>query len=138
MSEKELTDTPELVDSGFWDDINWEQVALNKIGKKEFLITKSVNNKLYCTFLGPGDQLQFYMFKPLSWGKYKDIKDKQLDKDTTREYIINACVIWPKTDPIFVKNLDAGIMLTLANQILTVSNFLQDPSKALELILELE
>jgi hypothetical protein len=135
----EIKDTPtQVTESSFWDEIEWSQVTHNKIDKGDFLRIKSINRKLYSTFLGPESGTQFYLYKPLSWGKYKEIRLKGLDKDTTREYIINSCILWPNLDPISVSNLDAGIMLTLTNQILTVSNFLKDPDKALELILEIE
>ena len=36
----------------FWNSISWDMVTYNKITKDDFLRVKSVNPKLYATFLG--------------------------------------------------------------------------------------
>jgi len=138
MKEEISKEAQPVLESSFWDEIDWDKVSHNKIDRGSFLRTKSLNSKIFATFLGPQDQLQFYLFKPLGWAKYKDIRSKDLDKDTVHEYIINACLIHPASNPIAVGNIDAGIMLTLVNQILTISNFLTDPNQALELLLEIK
>jgi len=125
-----------IADKSFWDEIDWDKVEFHKIKKEDFLRLKSVNKKLFATFLGSQDQLQFYLFKPLTWGKYKEIRSKELDKDVVHEYILNSSILWPQMNPVSIVNLDAGVMLTLVNQVLAVSNFLKEPDKALELILE--
>ena len=136
MSEEIKVEEIQQVNSAFWDEINWDNIGFNKIKKDEFMRIRAINKKIYATFLGSQDQLQFYLFKPLSWGKYKDIRTKNLSKDSTHEYIINECVLWPKMDTVGLMGLDAGVMLTLVNQVLAVSNFIKDPDKALEMILE--
>jgi hypothetical protein len=122
----------------FWDRVEWDNVGFNKISKEDYLRIRSLHPKLYATFLGPDKKTQFFLFKPLGWGKYKDIRAKDLDKDTTREYIVSSCILWPKMDPIVISNMDAGVMLALANQILAVSNFIKDPDQVLEFIFECE
>ena len=126
----------EAADMAFFEQINWDVIAFNKINKEDFARIRGRHKRVYATLLGSTDQLQFYMFKPLSWGEYKDIKSKSLDKDTTHEYILNACVVWPKMDALAINSMEAGIMLTLVYQILATSYFLKDPNKALEMILE--
>ncbi|MDY0198880.1 MAG: hypothetical protein RBR68_13800 [Tenuifilaceae bacterium] len=121
-------------DQSFYDNVPWDKVANNKIEKEEYLRLKAKVKTSYVTFLGPPDSLSFYMFKPLSWGEYKVIREKRLDKDTTHEYIINNCVLYPKMDPIDIGELDAGIMLTLVYQILTVSNFVDNKDSVLNMI----
>ena len=124
------------VDSAFYDDINWDVVAYNRLSKEEFLRIKQRNSKLFATFLGGEGQFQFYMFKPLTWPEYKEIRAKELDKDTTHEYIVNKAVVHPKMGPLEMNSLEAGIMLTLVQQILGMSNFLKDPNEALKMILK--
>lgn len=120
----------------FYDEIDWEKVAYNKISKEDYLKLKSRHKRCYVTFLGSQDQMQFYMFRALSWPEFKDIRLKGLDKDSTHDYILNACLIWPKADPLALNSIEAGVVLTLVHQILAVSYFLNDPNKALEMILE--
>jgi hypothetical protein len=76
------------------------------------------------------------MFKPLTWPEYKDIRSRGLDKDSTHEYIVNTSVVHPKMGPLEMNSLEAGIMLTLVQQILGMSNFLKDPNEALKMILK--
>jgi hypothetical protein len=131
-----MEETQKLADMSFFEQVNWDIIAFNKISKEEYLKIRGRHKRVYATLLGSTDQLQFYMFKPLSWGEYKDIKSKSLDKDTTHEYILNACVLWPKMDALTISSMEAGIMLTLVYQILATSYFLKDPNKALEMIIE--
>lgn len=126
-----------LADGSFYDEINWDSVSFQKISKDDYIRTRAKNKKCYGTFLGPSDATAFYMFKPLNWGTYKDIRAKNLDKDTMNEYILNHCVVYPVMDPIEINNIDSGLMLTLVYQIMAVSNFLSDPKKSLDLIYEL-
>lgn len=135
MTEIKLEETI-TVDTAFFDDVNWDVVAFNKMSKEEFIRVKSRHSKLFATFLGGEGQFQFYMFKPLTWGEYKDIRARQLDKDTTHEYILNAAVVHPKLDPIEINTMEAGIMLTLVQQVLGMSNFLKDPNESLKMILK--
>jgi len=128
----------QLTENSFWDNVTWESVKYNKISREDFLRLKVRNPKLFSSFLGSEDGLQFFLFKPISWGEFKDIRKKKLDKETTHEYILNTCLLWPKLDIPDINSLDGGIMLTLIQQILTVSNFLSTPEKALELILEIK
>lgn len=120
----------------FYSSIPWDKVAFNKISEEEYIRLKSKVKQTYVTFLGPPESLSFYMFKSLSWAEFKTIREKKLDKDTTHEYIVNSCVLYPKMDPIALNEEDSGIMLTLVYQILTVSNFLDNPLKALDIIYE--
>lgn len=131
--EEEINDAT----MAFYDEVDWSKVAHNPLTREEYAIARQKSKKAYATFLGSKDQLQFYMFKPLPWAAYKDIRSKGLDKDTTHEYIINSSIIVPRMDAITLANMDAGIILTLAQQILAVSNFLKDPNKSLEMILEI-
>lgn len=120
----------------FYDKVNWDAIAHNKITRDDFLRIKSKYKKSYGTLLGSSDELSFFMFKPLMWPDYKEIKSRNLNKYETQEYIINSCVIWPKQDIISLNTMEAGIMTTLVYQIMAVSYFLTDPSKALEMIIE--
>lgn len=129
---------PEIVKEDFFSAIEWEKVAYNKIEKLQFDRLKAKFGKLYATFLGNEDDYSFYMFKKLSWSEFKDIREKKLDKDTTHDYILNACVVWPKMDAVALNTLEAGIALTLVYQVLIMSNFFKNPEKALELILEVK
>jgi hypothetical protein len=138
--EQEKVETPDIniADKTFWDEVTWDKVAYNQIEKNQFLRILAVNNKVYATFLGNQEQLQFYMYKPLSWPIFKEIKTKNLSKEDTHQKIIMECVMWPKMDVLEFNSLDAGIVLTLIYQILAVSNFLKNPDKALDMILEIK
>jgi hypothetical protein len=136
MSE-ETKEVYDAKDISFFESVQWENVKFNSIPKDQFLRTRAKYKKLYATFLGPAEAPSFYMFVPLTWGMYKEIRSKGLDKHSINEYIINSCIVWPKMDPVEIMNEDSGIMLTLVYQIMAVSNFLSDPSKSLELIYEL-
>jgi hypothetical protein len=133
-----MEETPQVATRDFFADISWDKVTYNKIDRNTFERLKAKNDKLYATFLGNEDDYSFYMFKKLSWSEFKDIRAKKLDKDMTHDYILNTCVVWPKMDPITLNTLEAGVALTLVYQILIMSNFFKDPSKALELILEVK
>jgi hypothetical protein len=134
-TELKLEEKAVVADSAFFD-VNWDVVAYNKMAKDEFLKIRSRHSKLFATFLGGEGQFQFFMFKPLTWGEYKDIRAKQLDKDATHEYILNMAIVHPKMDPIEINTMEAGVMLTLVQQILGMSNFLKDPNEALKMILK--
>lgn len=123
-------------DDAFWQSVNWETIKHNPISREEYLKIKALNSKLYATFLGPVEAPCFYLFKPLKWGMYRDIRSKGLDKDSINEYVINSCILWPKMDPVMITNEDAGIVLTLVYQIFACSSFLSSPEKCLELIYE--
>jgi hypothetical protein len=139
MKEENIeTDEINIADKTFWDEVTWDKVAFNQIDKLTFLRTLSINKKLYATFLGNQEQLQFYMYKPLSWPVFKEIKTKNLSKEETHQKIIMECVVWPRMDVLEFNSLDAGVVLTLVYQILAISNFLKNPDKALEMILELK
>ena len=135
MSEIVLEETI-VADAAFYNDVNWDVVAYNKLTLEEFLRIKSRHTKLFATFLGGEGQFQFFMFKPLTWGEYKDIRARELDKDSTHEYILNTAVVHPKMDPIEINTMEAGVMLTLVQQVLGMSNFLKDPNEALKMILK--
>jgi hypothetical protein len=139
MSTTEVTEENvyDAKDDEFYASVNWENIKYNPIPKEKYLSIKARNSKVYATFLGPNEAPAFYMFKPLKWGTYKDIRSKGLDKDSINEYVINSCVLWPKMDPITLMDEDAGILLTLVFQIFGVSNFLSDPLKSMELLYEL-
>ena len=132
------TDDINIADNTFWDEVTWEKIGFNKIEKLDFLRLLSINKKLYATFLGNQEQLQFYMYRPLSWPIFKDIKAKNLSKEETHQKIVMECVAWPKMDILEFNSMDAGVILTLVYQILAVSNFLKNPEKALEMILEIK
>lgn len=121
----------------FYDKVDWDQIGFNKISKEDFIRFKAKNKKSYATLLGSQDELQFFMFRPLYWPEYREIKTKGLDKYATQEYILNSCMLWPKIDPIYINTLESGILLTLVYQILATSFFLNDPNKALEMIIEI-
>lgn len=120
----------------FWDKVNWDVVKYNKIDKNEFLRIKLKNKKSYGVLLGSADELSFFMFRALMWPEYKDMKQKNLNKYEMQEYLINNCVLWPKQDIMALNTMEAGTMTTLVYQIMAVSYFLNDPSKALEMIIE--
>ena len=129
---------PEKLDNtyDFFDKVNWDAVGHNKIDKETYGRIRIANKRLYATLLGDEKETQFFMFKPLLWSDYKEIKAKSLDKVATHEFIFSSCVQWPKVNPILVANIEAGIMTTVVYQILSVSNFLSNPEKALEMIIE--
>ena len=123
-------------DITFWDKVNWEVVKYNKIDKNDFLRVKAKNKKSYGALLGSAEELSFFMFKALMWPEYKEMKMRNLNKYEMQEFIINSCVLWPKQDAISLNTMESGIMTTLVYQIMAVSYFLNDPSKALEMIIE--
>lgn len=123
-------------DTGFYDKVNWDLIAFNKIGRDDFFKIKAKYKKSYATLLGSQDELSFFMFKPMMWPEYKEIRNRGLDKYETQEFIINNCIVWPKMDVISLNTMEAGIMITLVYQVMAVSYFLNDPSKALEMIIE--
>jgi hypothetical protein len=123
-------------DVTFWDKVNWDVVKYNKIERNDFLRIKARNKKSYGALLGSSEELSFFMFKALMWPEYKEMKVRNLSKYEMQEFIINSCVLWPKQDAISLNTLEAGIMTTLVYQIMAVSYFLNDPSKALEMIIE--
>lgn len=120
----------------FYNDVDWSMIKGNVISKEDFIKIKAKNKKMFATFLGPKESPSFYMFKPLKWGIYKDIRSRKLDKEAINDYVLNSCVVWPIMDPIQIADEDAGIVHTLIYQIMSVSNFLSSPEKALELIYE--
>lgn len=122
--------------NSFYDKVNWSLIAYNKISREDFLRIKAKNKKSYATLLGSQEELNFFMFKPMMWPEYKEIRNRGLDKYETQEFIINNCVVWPKVDVVSLNTLEAGLMITLVYQIMAVSYFLNDPSKALEMIIE--
>lgn len=125
-------------DKDFFDEIPWETIAFNVIEKPEYLRLKASYTKLYATFLGPEDSLSFFMFKPLSWPEYKDIKKRNLSKDDSNDYILQNCIVYPELDIIDLNELDAGFALTLIYQVMTVSNFLEKPELALDQIFKIQ
>jgi hypothetical protein len=132
-------DTEEITPVGaeFYDDMKWDLVARNKIERDQFLAIRSKTEKCYATFLGSQDNLAFYMFKALGWYEFKEIRQKEMDKDTTHEYIIENCLLWPRLGQDKMTSVEAGVALTLVYQILSMSNFLKDPSSALKMIVEI-
>jgi hypothetical protein len=121
---------------GFYEKVNWDLIAFNKITKEDFYRVKAKCKKSYATLLGSQEELSFFMFKPMMWPDYREIRKRGLDKYETQEFIINSCILWPKIDVVSLNALEAGIMITLVYQIMAVSYFLNDPSKALEMIIE--
>lgn len=136
MTKKKLEEEKvyDAKDDGFYESVNWENIKHNPITKEKYLDIKARNSKIYATFLGPSESTAFYIYKPLKWGTYKDIRSKGLDKDSINEYVVNSCVLWPKMDPVALMDEDAGIILTLVYQIFGTSNFLSNPEAALELV----
>jgi hypothetical protein len=130
------TQTPDSTIT-FYDKVNWDAIGFNRITKEDFLRLKARNKKSYATLLGNSEELSFFMFKPLMWPEYKEIKERELNKYETQEYVINTCLLWPKQDTVSLNTLEAGLMTTLVYQIMAVSYFLTDPSKALEMIIEI-
>ena len=129
------SEKPTIVGAAFYDDMNWEYIKFNKPSREDFLRIRSKYEKCFATFLGGQDQLSFYMFKPLSWPDFKEIRTKGLDKLETHEYIIGECLLFPKFKTF--DDLEAGVALTLVYQILAQSNFLKDPSSALNMIVQI-
>lgn len=123
-------------DTGFYDKVNWEVIGHNRIKRDDFFRIKAKHKKSYATLVGSQDELSFFMFKPMMWPEYKEIRSRGLDKYETQEFIIQSCVIWPKQDIVSLNTMEAGILITLVYQIMAVSYFLNDPSKALEMIIE--
>lgn len=133
-----MSEETKIADKTLWDEVVWDKVAFNKVDKLTFLRILALNKKAYATFLGNQEQLQFYMFKPVSWGIFKELRNQKANKEELHEKIITECVIWPKIDVMEFNTMDAGVVLTLVHQILAVSNFLKNPDKALEMILEVK
>jgi len=133
-----MSEEAKLAKPDFFETINWDEVTYNAIDRMSYDKIYNRFSKIYCTFLGREDELHFFMFKSITWPEFKDIKAKKLDKDATHDYILNSCILWPKLGIMELNELDAGMALTLVYQILTMSNFFKDPSKALELILEVK
>jgi hypothetical protein len=134
MSEAEKTPEILAADFGFWSDINWELIKYNKISKEDFMRIRTENKKLYATFLGAEEELEFYLFTPLPWDLFKEIKQTELNKLATHDAIINKCLVWPKANSH--DKVSAGVILTLVYQTLSMSNFLPDPTQALKMIIE--
>jgi hypothetical protein len=134
MSEEINNEEILNVNLDFFNDVKWELIAYNKIDQESFIKMRAKNNKLYATFLGAQEQLAFYMFRPLSWETYKEIRNSELDKLETHELILKNCLVWPILNE---KNIpEAGTILTLVYQILAQSSFLKDPNQALKMIVE--
>lgn len=136
MSEETVEQKP-TTEVTFWDKANWDIIKHNKIDKNEFLRIKSRHKKAYATLLGSQDELGFYMFKALMWPEYKEMKTRELNKYEMQEFIINSCLLWPKQDAISLNTMESGIMTTLVYQIMATSYFLNNPSSALEMIIEI-
>lgn len=120
----------------FWDKVNWDIIKHNKITRDDFLKIKLKNRKSYATLLGSSQDLNFFMFKALMWPEYKEMKMRNLNKYEMQEYIISTCLLWPKQDVVSLNSLESGLMSTLVYQIMAASFFIADPSKALEMIIE--
>lgn len=121
-----------------YEELNWQFVKFNQIDKAQYDKLQARYDKLYCTFLGKTDEFTLFMFKPLKWSEFKDIRAKKLDKDLTHDYVLNSCIVHPKVDPIALAGLDAGMALTLVYQILIMSNFFKDPATSLQYVLEVK
>lgn len=127
---------PKKIEESFFNNIQWDKVSYNKIDEKTFNLLLAKYKKVYATFLGNENEYTFFMMKKLSWSEFRDIRSKNLDKDSTHDYILNNCIIHPKMDAFALNEIDAGMALTLVYQILSISNFIPDPKKSLELLLE--
>lgn len=124
-------------DITFYDKIDWNLIAYNKMTRDDFLRIKSKIKKSYASLLGEQSALQFYMYKSLNYEEYTEIKKKNLDKYATQKAILSACLLWPKPELLTLNNMEAGIALTLVYQILTISFFISDPRAAMDMILEI-
>jgi hypothetical protein len=133
MSEEKQDPTTEI---SFYDKVNWDIIKHNKISRDDFLRIKAKHKKAYATLLGAQDELNFFMFKALMWPEYKEMKQRNLNKYEMQEFIINSCVLWPKQDAVSLNTMESGIMTTLVYQIMATSYFLNDPTRCLEMILE--
>lgn len=133
-----MSEEAQKIETTFFQDVNWDRIAYNRIDEDSFNRILARYPKLYATFLGKEDEYTFFMFKKLSWPEFKDIRARKLDKDGYHDYILNNCIVWPKMDAFAMNELEAGMALTLVYQILVMSNFFKDPNKALELILEVK
>lgn len=136
INKEEENKVTNIQDSSFWDEVEWDQIKYNTISREDFLKIKAKNRKIFATFLGPKESPSFYMFKPLKWGVYRDIRSKGLDKESVNDYVLNACMLWPVMDPIQINDEDAGMVHTLIYQIMSVSSFLNDPKASLNLLYE--
>lgn len=121
----------------FFNDVKWELISHNKINKDGFLKIRSKYKKVFATFLGAQDQLSFFMFKPISWPEYKEIRSTEMSKYDVHDYVIKKCLLWPIIDETNISSLEAGTALTLVYQILAQSSFLKDPSQALQMVIEI-
>lgn len=120
----------------FFNDVKWELIKHNKITKEAFLKIRSKHNKVFATFLGAQDNLSFFMFKPISWNDYKEIRQGAIEKYDIHDFIIKNCLLWPILNEQGI-TLEAGTVLTLVYQILAQSSFLKDPSQALKMVIEI-
>jgi hypothetical protein len=130
----EETENAVAVDLSFFNDVSWEYVKYNKINQENFSRIRAKHEKIYATFLGTEESLSFYMFTPLDWETYKELRTKEMNKYDQQELILKSCLVWPLLNGKV--KLDAGTILTLVFQILAQSSFLKDPSAALRLVIE--
>lgn len=121
-----------------YKEIHWEFIKYNIPDQTTYERLQTRYDKLFCSLLGKQDEYTCFIFKPLKWNEFKEIRAKKLDKDNTHDYILNACVVHPKLDPLALNQVDAGMALTLVYQILIMSNFFKDPSASLQYVLEVK
>jgi hypothetical protein len=121
----------------FFNDVKWELVTNNKITKDIFLKIRAKNTKAFATFLGAQDHLSFFMFRPLSWPEFKEVRSSSMDKYEIHDFIVKNCILWPIINEGNIHTLEAGTALTLVYQILAQSSFLKDPSQALKMVIEI-
>ena len=121
----------------FYNDVKWELVSSNKITKEIFLKLRAKQKKAFATFLGGQDSLSFFMFRPLSWPEFKEIRSSSMDKYEIHDFIIKNCLMWPLINEGNIHTLEAGTALTLVYQVLAQSSFLKDPSQALKMVIEI-
>jgi hypothetical protein len=121
----------------FWNDVKWDLVENNKITKDIFIKLRNKHKKAFATFLGAQDHLSFYMFRPLSWPEFKEIRTSTMDKYEVHDYIVKNCLLWPIVNDGNIQTLEAGTALTLVYQVLAQSSFLKDPSQALKMVIEI-
>jgi len=81
---------------------------------------KKKHKDLYLYFFSEDE---FYVYRPVTRLEYKDLSTKYTNSDELAEQIVLNAVLYPKLKLDNLSDLKAGVVPTLLELILTVSNF---------------
>lgn len=131
--EQELSDDPK---TGGWIDTeelmdNLRQVAEEMLYERDPSLKEKIEkfkeqySEIYVYFF---DEHEFYIYRPITRFEYKDVISTTNNAEEAGEQIVLKAVLYPSLTKDRLDSLKAGIVPTLLELILNVSNFgIQNP-----------